>query len=68
MVLYVMNGMQWTDEIGEFAAWTVRYDLWCKMHLTRGMCEAMTAVGYKERRKCLSRSQVKTIVRFLSEP
>ena len=32
MTLYVMCGMQWTDEISEFAAWTVRYDMWCKMH------------------------------------
>lgn len=39
-----------------------------EMHLTRGMWEAMTAVGYKERRKYLSRSQVKTIVHFLGEP
>ena len=31
MVLYVMNGMVWSSEIGEFAAWSVRYDLWCKM-------------------------------------
>ena len=31
MTLYVMCGMQWTEEIGEFAAWTVRYDMWCKM-------------------------------------
>ena len=31
MVLYVMNGMRWTDEIGELAAWSVRYDMWCKM-------------------------------------
>ena len=32
MVLYVMNGMQWSHEIDEFAAWSVRYDMWCKMH------------------------------------
>ena len=32
MVLYVMNGMRWTAEISDFAAWTVRYDMWCKMH------------------------------------
>ena len=31
MLLYVMNGMQWTSEIADFAAWSVRYDLWCKM-------------------------------------
>ena len=32
MVLYVMNGLQWTAEIAEFASWSVRYDMWCKMH------------------------------------
>lgn len=32
MVLYVMNGMQWSHEISEFAAWSVRYDMWCKVH------------------------------------
>ena len=39
-----------------------------EMHLTRGMWKAMTAVGYKEKRKYLSRSQVRTIVQFLGEP
>ena len=32
MVLYIMNGMQWSQEIDEFAAWSVRYDMWCKVH------------------------------------
>jgi hypothetical protein len=32
MVLYIMNGMQWSQEIDEFAAWSVRYDMWCKIH------------------------------------
>ena len=39
-----------------------------EMHLTRGLWEAMTAVGYREKQKQLSRSQVKTIVTFLGEP
>jgi hypothetical protein len=39
-----------------------------EMHLTRGMWAAMTAVGYKEKLKYLSRSQVRTIVQFLGEP
>ena len=37
MVLYVMNGMQWTSEIEEFATWSVKYDLWCKMRFFRDM-------------------------------
>ena len=39
-----------------------------EMHLTRGMWEAMQAMGYKEHTKVLTRSQVRTIVRFLGEP
>ena len=32
MLLYVMNGCQWSQTIADFATWTVRYDMWCKMH------------------------------------
>ena len=48
MVLYIMNGMQWSPEIDEFASWSVRYDMWCKMHffgdLMRQEMEAETIV------------------------
>ena len=37
MVLYVMNGCHWSRELEEFAAWSVRYDLWCKMRFFRDM-------------------------------
>ena len=37
MVLYIAHGMQWTREIAEFAAWSVRYDLWCKMRFFSDM-------------------------------
>jgi hypothetical protein len=39
-----------------------------EMHLTRGLWEAMRAVGYREKQKLLTRAQVKTIVEFLGEP
>ena len=39
-----------------------------EMHLTRGMWAAMTAEGYKEKTKVLTRAQVRTIVKFLGEP
>ena len=39
-----------------------------EMHKTRGMWAAMQAEGYKENTKMLTRSQVRTIVRFLGEP
>jgi hypothetical protein len=37
MVLYIAHGMQWTREIAEFAAWSVRYDMWCKMRFFSDM-------------------------------
>ena len=39
-----------------------------EMHDTRGMWQAMQAVGYKEKTKVLTRAQVKVIVKFLGEP
>ena len=39
-----------------------------EMHLTRGMWKAMVAEGYTEKRKVLTRAQVRTIVEFLGEP
>jgi hypothetical protein len=37
MVLYIMEGMQWTQAIADFAAWSVRYDMWCKMRFFADM-------------------------------
>ena len=31
MVLYLANGEKWEKAFEDFAAWSVRYDLWCKM-------------------------------------
>ena len=39
-----------------------------EMKLTRGLWDALTAVGYKPYCKVLTRGQVKTIVQFLGEP
>ena len=39
-----------------------------EMHLTRGLWDALTAVGYKPYTKVLTRGQVKTIVQYLGEP
>ena len=39
-----------------------------EMHLTRGMWDAMVAEGYKEKKKMLTRAQVKVIVKFLDPP
>ncbi len=40
MLLYIMNGMQWSRQIADFAAWTVKYDLWCKMRFFSDMLHA----------------------------
>ena len=37
MLLYIMNGMRWSKEIEDFATWSVKYDLWCKMRFFRDM-------------------------------
>ena len=39
-----------------------------EMHDTRGMWDAMQAVGYKENTKVLTRAQVRVIVDFLGDP
>ena len=39
-----------------------------EMHETRGMWQAMQAVGYKDYTKVLTRAQVKVIVKFLDPP
>lgn len=30
MVLFIAHDMTWSDEIAEFAQWSLEYDLWCK--------------------------------------
>ena len=37
MLLYVMNECRWCKEHSEFAAWSTKYDLWCKMRFFRDM-------------------------------
>ena len=39
-LLYIMHGGEWSEEIAEFASWTVDYDLWCKFHFFGDMIEA----------------------------
>ena len=39
-----------------------------ELHVTRGLWDALTAEGYREKQKVLTRAQVKTIVRFLDPP
>jgi len=32
MVLYVAHGEVWTPEMEDFVRWSLKYDMWCKMH------------------------------------
>jgi hypothetical protein len=31
MVLYILNGQKWCNEIEDFVRWSYHYDMWCKM-------------------------------------
>ena len=39
-----------------------------ELHVTRGLWDALTAEGYREKQKVLTRAQVKVIVGFLDPP
>ncbi|MGN0282230.1 MAG: hypothetical protein ACI4B3_08025 [Prevotella sp.] len=39
MMLYCMNGEKWTKEIQDYMEWSLRYDLWCKMHIIGKMLD-----------------------------
>ena len=38
-VLYVANGCKWEKNIETFVSWSLRNDLWCKIHLFGYMLE-----------------------------
>lgn len=42
MVLYIAEG-KWSKEIEELAMWSMKYDLWCKMHFFGQMLHAQMA-------------------------
>ena len=46
MLLYVMNGAQWTQEIEDFATWSVEYDLWVKWHVFRDRLQKAHELAY----------------------
>ena len=39
-MLYVMNGEKWTKDIQDYMEWSLRYDLWVKMHVIGKMLDA----------------------------
>ena len=46
MMLYCMNGEKWTKEIQDYMEWSLRYDLWVKMHVIGKMLD--TAMGEED--------------------
>ena len=42
MMLYIMNGQEWSAEIEDFAAWSIDYDLWCKLFYFGDLIEQST--------------------------
>ncbi|MBQ5912802.1 MAG: DUF3987 domain-containing protein [Bacteroidaceae bacterium] len=38
-MLYIMNGNKWSQEIEQFASWSLNYDLWVKLHYFGQMIE-----------------------------
>ena len=38
-MLYIMNDSQWSPEIEQFASWSLRYDMWVKLHYFGQMIE-----------------------------
>ena len=39
MMLYIINGEHWTEDIQNYMEWSLRYDLWVKMHVIGKMLE-----------------------------
>ena len=39
MMLYLLNGLQWTKTIEDYVRWSLRYDLWCKYMVFGEMLE-----------------------------
>ena len=39
-ILYIMNGNQWSQEIADFATWSLNYDLWVKLRYFGQMIES----------------------------
>jgi hypothetical protein len=39
-ILYIMNGNQWSQEIADFATWSINYDMWVKLHYFGDLIES----------------------------
>ena len=51
MVLYVAHGEVWTPEMEDFVRWSLKYDMWCKMHFFGQAIEEQEYGGEKAGRR-----------------
>ena len=49
-ILYLMHQCRWSNEIAEFASWSVCYDLWCKIYYFGPAIERLSYEAVEERR------------------
>lgn len=57
MMLYVMNGNEWTEEIADFCSWSVDYDLWVKFYHFGDLMAAESQKD-KETVRCVPRQNI----------
>ena len=51
MVLFVAHGGVWNKVMEDFVRWSLRYDMWCKMHFFGAEIEAQDSEGLSVKRR-----------------
>ena len=51
MVLYIAQGGVWDKVTEDFIRWSLKYDLWCKMHFFGDSIEEMEYIGIKKKKR-----------------
>ena len=51
MVLFVAQGGVWDKVTEDFIRWSLKYDLWCKMHFFGEAIEEMEYIGIKKKKR-----------------
>ena len=51
MVLFVAQGGVWDKVTEDFIRWSLKYDLWCKMHFFGDSIEEMEYIGIKKKKR-----------------
>ena len=63
MMLYVMNGEKWTKDIENYMEWSLRYDLWVKMHVIGKMLD----VAFSEEENATARKGPMNMLTLLND-